>query len=205
MPIAQLLPSRRLILAGGLVLPLAPQLALAAAPRAITFGVFRNGTHIGEHHIAFTADGASLTATTEAIMTVKLGPVPVFKYHHHAVETRRDGAFASLETATTTNGKAEHVMAERSGAGVSVECPTGKVVLAGNVNPMTHWNAKIFEGPVFNPQTGKMLKVRTTRDGANRWVIRGEVEMEDTYDEAGSWMAAKAKADDGSTIEYRRI
>ena len=58
---------------------------------------------------------------------------------------------------------------------------------------------------MFNPQTGKMLKVKTSRDGANRWIIHGEVEMEDTYDEAGAWMAAKAKADDGSTIEYRRV
>ena len=53
--------------------------------------------------------------------------------------------------------------------------------------------------------TGKMLKVRTSKDAPNHWLIRGEGEMEDTYDEAGSWMAAKAKADDGSTIEYRRV
>jgi hypothetical protein len=197
--------SRRLILAGGLLLPLAPKLVMAAAPKNLTFAVYRNGNHIGEHHINFTGDGASVTATTEAVMTVKIGPVPVFKYHHHAVETRKDGAFASLETATTTNGKAERVMAERVASGIAVDCTTGKAVLAANVNAMTHWNPKIFEGPVFNPQTGKMLKVKTTRDGANRWVIRGEVEMEDTYDEAGGWMAAKAKADDGSTIEYRRV
>ena len=29
--------------------------------------------------------------------------------------------------------------------------------------------------------------------------------MDDTYDDAGAWLAAKAKGDDGSTIEYRRI
>ena len=205
MPHADAVLSRRLILTGGLLLPLAPSLVRAAAPRNVTFAVFRNGSRIGEHHISYSGDGASVTATTEAVMTVKLGPVPVFKYHHHAVETRKDGQFASLETATTTNGKAERVVAERAAGGISVDCPTGKAVLAANVNPMTHWNPKIFEGPVFNPQTGKMLKVKTSRDGANRWIIHGEVEMEDTYDEAGAWMAAKAKADDGSTIEYRRV
>lgn len=197
--------SRRLLLAGGLILPAVPRVALAAPSRNLSFAVFRNGAHIGEHHINFTGDAGSVTATTEAVMTVKIGPVPVFKYHHHAVETRKDGLFASLETATTTNGKAEHVEAERTGGGVRVDCPSGKALLAADVNPLTHWNAKIFDGPVFNPQTGKLLKVRFAKEAPNRWAIHGEVEMEDSYDDAGAWLAAKAKADDGSTIEYRRI
>jgi hypothetical protein len=206
MPNAQVLLSRRLILAGGLVLPLAPRLVMAATPRNLSFAVFRNNSHIGEHHIAFTAgDGGAVTATTDALMTVKIGPVPVFKYHHHAVETRRDGQFATLETATTTNGKAERVEAERTDGAVRVDSATGKATLASNVNPLTHWNPKIFEAPLFHPQTGKMLKIRTVRDGPNRWLLHGEVEMENTYDESGAWLAAKAKADDGSTIEYRRI
>ena len=74
----------------------------------------------------------------------------------------------------------ERVMAERTASGISVDCTTGKAVLASNVNAMTHWNPKIFEGPVFNPQTGKMLKVRTTREGANRWIIRGEYLLQDS-------------------------
>ncbi|HEY3948866.1 DUF6134 family protein [Phenylobacterium sp.] len=205
MPNAEVLLSRRLILAGGLILPIAPRLALAATPRNLSFAVFRNNSHIGEHHIAFAGDGAAVTATTDAIMTVKIGPVPVFRYHHHAVETRRDGLFATLETATTTNGKAERVEAERTDGAVRVDCATGKAVLAANVNPLTHWNPRIFDGPMFNPQTGKMMKVRVSRETTTRWAIRGEVEMDDTYDETGAWLAAKAKADDGSTIEYRRL
>ena len=207
MPVVEALPTRRLILAGGLLLPFAPQLALAGTttPRNLSFAVFRNGSHIGEHHISFTGDGAAVTATTDAIMSVKIGPVPVFKYHHHAVETRKDGLFASLETATTTNGKAERVEAERTDSAVRVDTGAGKATFAANVNPLTHWNPKIFEAPLFNPQTGKMLKIRTSREAPNRWALHGEVEMENTYDDAGAWLAAKAKADDGSTIEYRRL
>jgi hypothetical protein len=202
---AEVLLTRRLVLAGGLILPMAPGLALAATPKNLSFAVFRNNSHIGEHHIAFTGDGGAVTATTDAIMAVKIGPVPVFKYHHHAVETRRDGLFATLETATTTNGKAERVEAERADGVVRVDTASGKATLAANVNPLTHWNPKIFEAPLFHPQTGKMLKIRAVRDGANKWALHGEVEMENTYDETGAWLAAKAKADDGSTIEYRRL
>jgi hypothetical protein len=196
-------PTRRAVLAGGLILPLAPSLVMAA-PRNLAFAVFRNNAHIGEHHITFSGEGDNVTATTEATMLVKLGPVPVFRYRHLASERRAGGVFSRLETSTVTNGKPEHVVAEKTGTGVAVECPSGKQMLAADANPLTHWNPKIFEGPLFNPQTGKMLKVKTTRVGPNHWAIRGEVEMDNVYDDAG-WLSARAKADDGSTIEYRRI
>ncbi len=195
---------RRAILAGGLLLPFLGAAALAA-PRALTFQVIRNGTTIGEHRISFVTDGDRLTATTDAVMTVKLGPVPVFKYHHHAVETRIGGVFANLATTTTTNGKVEKVSAEKAPAGVTIACPSGKLVAPAQANPMTHWNAAIFGGPpLFNPQTGKLLKVRTTRAG-NHVTIRGEAEIDNWYDETGAWQALKGKLDDGSLVEYRRV
>ncbi|HEX3365340.1 DUF6134 family protein [Phenylobacterium sp.] len=197
--------SRRAILAGGLVLPLLPSL-VRAAPRSLTFAVYRNGSKIGEHYINFAGEGPTLTATTDAIMTVKLGPVPVFKYHHHAVEHRTDGVFASLETSTNSNGKAEHVEAERTGAGVRVDCSYGKTMLAADANPMTHWNPQVFGGPpLFNPQTGKILKVRTAKLTPGHVAIRGEAEIDDFYDEAGAWQSLTGKLDDGSHIEYRRV
>jgi hypothetical protein len=197
--------SRRMVLAAGLILPLAPRLALAA-PKNLTFAVFRNGTKIGEHHVAFAGDDANLTATTDAVMTVKIGPVPVFKYHHHAFEKHANGVFASLETSTTTNGKDEHVVAERTSAGVHVDCPYGKTMLSADTNPMNHWNEQIFSGaPLFNPQTGKILKVKIAKVAPNHVTIRGETEIDDFYDDAGAWQSLTGKLDDGSRVEYRRI
>jgi Family of unknown function (DUF6134) len=197
--------SRRTILAAGLVLPLAPG-RVRAAPRNLSFAVFRNGTHIGEHTISFSGDGANVTAVTDALMIVKIGPVPVFKYHHHAVETRTDGAFASLETSTSSNGKAEHVAAERTGGGVRVDCNYGKTTLSPDANPMTHWNPQIFGGPpLFNPQTGKILKVRTARVTPGHVTIRGEAEIDNYYDDASAWQSLTGKLDDGSHVEYRRV
>lgn len=197
--------SRRTILAGGLVLPLVPGL-VRAAPRNLTFAVYRNGAKIGDHYINFTGDGPTLTATADAVMTVKIGPVPVFKYHHHAVEHRTDGAFTSLETATNSNGKAEHVEAERTGAGVRIDGSYGKTTLAADANPMTHWNPQVFGGaPLFNPQTGKILKVRTAKVTPGHVTIRGEAEIDDFYDEAGAWQSLTGKLGDGSHMEYRRV
>jgi len=197
-------PSRRSLLVAGLILPLAPGLA-GAAPTALTFAVFRNGVHIGEHRIGFTGDGDVLTAATQVEMTVKLGPVPVFRYRHRALERRAGLVLVRLETSTVTNGKAEHVTAEKAGGGIAVEGPSGRALLAADANPLTHWNPKAFEGPLFHPQTGKLLKVQTRRVAPGRWTIRGDVEMDDAYDEGGAWLSARARADDGSTIEYRRL
>ena len=204
MPHTMVALPRRTLLGCGLLLPFLPGLALAA-PRDLAFAVFRNDAKIGEHHVVFAGEGEALTATTEAEMVVRLGPVPVFKYRHHAVEAVRSGAFANLETRTTANGKLEHVVAERTAGGVDVDCPAGRLTLAANVSPMNHWNLKAFPGPFFNPETGKLMRVSVTRAGPGRWAIRGEVEMDDVYDDQGAWLAARAKATDGSTVEYRRI
>ena len=197
--------SRRAILTAGLFLPLAPGRVIAAS-KTLAFAVFRNGSKIGEHQVVFNIDGGALTATTDATMTVKIGPVPVFKYHHRALEKRSDGVFASLVTSTSTNGKDEHVTAERAGGVVHVDCTYGKTNLPADANPMTHWNPQIFGGaPLFNPQTGKILKVRTARVAPNHVTIRGEAEIDDFYDEAGAWQSLTGKLDDGSKVEYRRV
>lgn len=197
--------ARRAVLATGLILPLLPRLAWAAR-KPLTFAVFRNGAKIGDHHVSFSGDGPALTATTDAAMTVKFGPVPVFRYHHHALEHRADGTFASLETKTTTNGKEERVAAERDGGGIRVDCTYGKTTLGPDSNPLNHWDREIFAGgPLFNPQTGKILKIRTAKVTAAHVTIRGEAEIDDFYDESGAWQSLTGKLDDGSRVEYRRL
>ena len=93
---------------------------------------------------------------------------------------------------------------KRSGAGVVVDGPSGKSTLGPETNPMNHWNSQIFTGPLFNPQTGKLMKVRTAKVGPGHWAIRGEADIDDYYDESGAWQSLVGKLDDGSKVEYRR-
>ena len=194
---------RRAVLAGGLSLPFRPSPSVAA-PKTLSFAVFRNGVRIGDHQVSFAGEGETLTATAEAFLVVKLGPVPVYRYRHHAVETRVGGAFSTLVTATDSNGKAEKVSARRDGGVMRISCPAGDLTAPADLNPITHWNPAVFSGPLFNPQNGKLLKARATRAGAGHWQIRGDTEIDDYYDDAGAWQSLKGKLDDGSMIEYRR-
>lgn len=195
---------RRGLIVGATALVLAPKVAFAA-PGKFSFAVFRNGTKIGEHAMVITGDDANLVATAEVAMTVKVGPVPVFKYKHRASEKWRGGQFVSIETWTEQNGKKTHVMAVSAPGAVTIDGPAGLQKGPADAAPLSHWNTAAFSRPLFNQQEGKFLKVRTARVAPNHWTIRGETEIDDFYDAEGQWSALKGKLDDGSTMEYRRI
>ncbi len=212
---------RRTLIAGALALGVAPPHAALAGPPAsgrLRFTVFRNGKSVGEHVVSFVVNGDSVAVTTEAAMTIKLGPVPVFKYRHHAEERWRGGRIQTLSTRTDSNGKKEAVSASRTTAGVVIEAAGSRINAPAAINPLSHWNSAILEGPLFNPQTGKLMKLTATPRGrgqvrfangatlaaASHWALRGETEIDDYYDEAGVWMALRGILEDKSTMEYRR-
>ncbi|MBI1199755.1 MAG: hypothetical protein GC203_18000 [Phenylobacterium sp.] len=196
--------ARRELIAGAAGLVMAPGAALAA-PNRLAFQVFRNGTRVGDHQITFTGDDAARTVTTDVTMVVKLGPVPVFKYRHKAVERWAGGKWASVETSTNSNGKMQTVSAQAMGGYVQIDGPAGSIRGPADAVPLSHWNQASFGHPLFNQQEGKMLKVRCSQVAAGHWAIRGETEIDDFYDAKGDWMALKGKLDDGSTMEYRRV
>lgn len=200
----RLLIARRELILGGAWLMMAPGAALAAPPR-LAFQVFRNGTKVGEHVVVFSGDDNARTATTNVAMTVKVGPVPVYKYKHQAVEKWVDGKWVSVDTTTDGNGKITKASARAMGSYVQINGPAGAVRGPANALPLSHWNQGNFGKPLFNQQEGKMLKVTCTQVGPGHWAVRGDAEIDDFYDAQGNWMALKGKLEDGSRMEYRRV
>ena len=185
--------------------------------RAVT--IWRNGSHIGRHHVGFESGAAGLAVAIEAEMLVKIGPIPVFNYHHQATETWRDGRFAALQSRTTTNGKREEVAASRTAEGVAISrgAALPPVQAVADAHPLTHWNAEVLQGPLFNPQTGAILHLHVVRSAgeplrladartvsSTRYALTGDTEITDWYDDGGAWAALRAKGPDGSYVEYRR-
>jgi len=209
---------RRALLAG--LAALAPAQAFAALPasRKLAFAVFRNGTRIGEQVMSFGGSEAAPVVETSVDMTVKIGPVPVYRYRHRATERWAGGAFESLETTTNANGKAQKVSARREGGRVTIETEKTRLAAPDNAAPLTHWNSAALSRPLFNPQLGKLLKVSVSRGGAApvklasgasvsavEWSVRGDAQIDNWYDTAGVWTALRGKLEDGSTMEYRRF
>jgi hypothetical protein len=203
MPIP-LRPGRRELLAVGVGF-LIPGVALAAALPRLAFAVFRNGTKVGEHLISFSGDEANRTVSTDVSMTVKVGPVPVYKYKHTAVERWAGGKWVSVETTTNGNGKVYKASGRAMSGFVQITGPGGATRGPADAVPLSHWNQASFGRPLFNQQEGKMLKVQCTRVGAGHWQVRGDAEIDDFYDASGNWLALKGKLEDGSRMEYKRI
>jgi len=195
---------RRELIAGGMALVVAPGLA-SAAPSRLAFAVFRNGTKVGEHVMAFSGDEANRTITTDVAMTVKIGPVPVYRYKHNAVERWAGGKWVSIETTTNGNGKVHKASGRQMGAYVQLVGPKGASRAPADAMPLSHWNQAAFGRPLFNQQEGQMLKVQCAKVKAGHWRIRGEAEIDDFYDADGDWLALSGKLEDGSRLEYRRI
>jgi len=187
------------------------------ADRRLAFEVWRGGHRIGRHTLAFSGSQTDFAVAIEAIMAVSLGPITLFRYHHQARETWRGGRFAELESHTLTNGKRDQVSAIRTGGGVAVTSATGARTLPASSLPLTHWNQHALAGPLFNPQTGLLMRETVSRQAgqtlravgappiaATRYALSGETEIIDWYDAGGEWASLQAKATDGSWIDYRR-
>jgi hypothetical protein len=184
----------------------------------LSFEVWRNGRRIGGHSLAFRGDESDFAVTVEASIAVGLGPVTLLRYHHQATETWQGGRFAGLQSHSVTNGRPEQVLASRTAGGVMVKTGAGVQTLPQTALPLTHWNQHALQGPLFNPQTGALMRESAARqpgqslrlaDGraiaATRYALTGDAQIVDWYDAAGAWAALSAKAMDGSLVEYRRV
>lgn len=210
--------SRRALMAMGVVLLAPAQVLAAPTSRRLAFAVLRNGARIGEHRMTIVGQADGVTASSDVSLVVKVGPVPVYRYTHRAVEQWRAGRFASLETSTNGGGKIQRVSARRTAAGVMIETSKGQVIAPAGAAPLTHWNAAVLDGPLFNPQDGKMLAITARRSGreavkladgrsieSTRWSLRGDTQIDNWYDEADTWAALRGRLPDGSMMEYRRL
>jgi hypothetical protein len=211
--------------AAGLALPwLGPGRARAAlsgipADGKVAFKVMRKGAHIGEHSLTFSQDGDSLTVTTDVRITVHIGPVPVYHHVQHCIEHWKGDRFVGLESTTSSNVSHDVVTARRAADGLRIEPGSGAPFTApAETLPLTHWNRFAYQGPLFEPQNGKLLKealvaraddMIALADGtmikATRWSVTGDGVMDDYYDAGGVWAGLHVKVRDGSRVEYLRL
>jgi hypothetical protein len=211
--------------AAGLALPwLGPARARAAvsgipADGKVAFKVFRKGAHIGEHSLTFSQDGDSLTVQTDVRITVHIGPVPVYHHTQRCIEHWKGDRFVALESTTTSNVSHDVVSVRRIADGVRIEPSSGSPYTApAETLPLTHWNRFAYQGPMFDPEKGKLLKETLVArsddmipqaDGqmikVTRWSVTGDGVMDDYYDLGGVWAGLHVKVRDGSRVEYLRL
>ncbi|MEI9890496.1 MAG: DUF6134 family protein [Caulobacteraceae bacterium] len=127
--------------------------------------------------------------------------------------------FVGMESATSSNVSHQTVTAKRTADGVRIEPSDGAAFTApADALPLTHWNRFAYQGTLFDPQAGKLLKENlVTRaddtiqqaDGSTikvtRWSVTGDGGWDDYYDAQGVWAGLHVKVQDGSRVEYLRL
>jgi hypothetical protein len=218
--------ARRTFLAAGagLMLPLAgldrARAALPGVPAdgKIDFKVFRDGGHIGQHTLRFEQEGDGLTIQISVRIVIRVGPVPVYHHTQHCTERWRGDHFVSLDSLTASTAARQTVTARREADGIHIQQSDGGSYTApADALPQTHWNHFAYQGPLFNPENGKMLKETVVghvedmvklADGssirATRYSMIGDGIEEDYYDAAGVWAGLHARVQDGSYVDYLR-
>lgn len=184
----------------------------------LIFSVLREGREIGAHTLTFSRNGDVSAIQVAIDLVVKLGPVPVYRYEHRATEIWTGANFASIDAATTDNGKRMTVKAQRLAKAVSVESSVqGNYEAPANALPSTHWNRRMLDGPFFNTQMGDLMSNAVTPRGATtvetgsgrkinvrRFEIVGPITLETWYDDQQTWAGLQFKGQDGSQIVYKR-
>ena len=216
---------RAFLIGAGLALPVLyagrAQAALPGVPAEgkVAFKVMRRGAHIGEHMLTFTQDGDNLTVQVDVRITVRIGPVPVYHYVQRCTEQWKGDRFVALDSATSANVSHQTVTARRTADGVRIEPSAGAPYIApGDALPLTHWNRFAYQGPLFDPQAGKLLKLSLVSRGddmvqladgssvkAVRWTVAGDGMMDDYYDANGVWTGLHVRVQDGSQVQYLRL
>jgi len=187
---------RRGLITGGTALLLAAGDALPVPPsNRLLFQVVRGGS----------------------VMHVSFGPIPLFHYRHHALESWDGDQCVSVVSQTDHNGEQLTVSAKRDATGWSVDGSKGHLRAPPDALPATHWNKKMLRGPMINTETGsvmhphiadlgqdQVLAYMTAPITAEHYVMSGDAQMDTWYDAAPSWAGARFKGGDGSDIRYER-
>lgn len=233
MPAEAVRPGRRGLLAaaGGLLAAALPRPARAGLPvpadGEILFDILRGGARIGHHRVSFAApDGGrdgGLAVTSQVEIVIRFGPIPVYRYTHHVVEHWRreaQGGRLLAATAQTDDDGTRHFMRARATpGGLAVQgdegghytAPPGTLIA-------THWNRAELDGPMVNPQGGKLLSpsvqvaapapvplARGATVEARRYRLTGDARLDLWYDMHNEWAATRFVAKDDSVVLYRRV
>ncbi len=185
----------------------------------IGFQVMRHGTSIGTHTLSFEVNGDQLQVDIAVNVVLHLGPIPIVRYTHRAMETWRDGLLVALAGQTNRNGTELHMSAHRTPAGLLVEgSGTDPYIAPPDALPTTYWNERMLYAPMIGTQDGGLVHPKVTPKGgdavrlasgrdepAECFALTGDLSLDLWYTAEGHWVSMRFEAADGSTIKYERL
>ncbi|WP_043336325.1 DUF6134 family protein [Belnapia moabensis] len=179
-----------------------------AIPAVTRFRIMREGSAIGTHTVTLSEAGGALTARSEVAVQVKLVGITVFRLTHNFTEVWAGDRLRSVTSHHDRNGTVKDMTARAEGGAILVQGPEGPLRLPAEAAPLSWWDARRFDRPLFDSETGKPLRLQWTRTpgpgAATTWRATGDEEGEGQYAADGTWLAWRTKGEDGSLVIYER-
>jgi Family of unknown function (DUF6134) len=218
---ARMIGRRGLLISGAaLVVTSHAKAELPSPPgRELVYKVMRHGSQIGQHAVTFsrTADGFDVHVVADASM--KLGPIPLFRYEHRYTESWRGGEIVSLDGETNRNGTRLVTTGRRTAAGLEVRgTGTPTYIAPPDALPTTYWNKRLLQVAMIGSQDGGLVRPKVTPKGvapiplatgatipAKGYKLTGDLDLDLWYDESDGWASMSFTAAEGSLISYERV
>ncbi len=218
--VPKLLLARRRFLASaaalgaGMALPPVARAAPAPASNVLAFSVWRKGSRIGDHRIAFRREDDRLIVDIDINLQVTFGPLTLFRYTHHNTEIWRGNRLIALDSETYDDGNDFKLSVRESAGGLDVDGWSGRFTVPAETLSSSYWNPDtIYQSRILDTQRGFLMDVDTEWLGresvqaagrqtdADRYRITGDLDMVIWYSEPGQWVKLDFFAR-GSTISY---
>ncbi|MDR3535289.1 MAG: DUF6134 family protein [Acetobacteraceae bacterium] len=193
--------------------------ALIPPGNALAFRLIRHGSPIGTHTVTFERSDAALQVRIAVDAQVRFGPIPLYRYVHHAVEVWRDGLLQEVSSRTDRNGTALSMRAQRNANGLAAQgTGTPPYVAPEEALPTTYWNRRMLHVPLVGIQDATLLHPEVTRRGQDTirtgsgaplrvdlWQLSGDLDLTLLYDMDGHWAGMRLTVADGSAVTYERL
>ena len=180
-----------------------------AMPGELRFRVVREGSAIGTHRVVLAQAGGELTARTEVDIAVRLVGITVFRLSHRFEEVWAGERLRRAASRLDRNGTVTEMRAEAAEDAILVQAPSGRLRLPAAAAPLTWWDSRRFDRPLFDDDSGQPLHIQWSRQalpgGGTLWRGTGDTESEARYAADGTWIGWKTRAEDGSTVVYEPL
>ncbi len=184
----------------------------------LRFQVLREGSPIGTHTLRFAEDADALRVEVVTDVAVDVAFITVYRFAHEGREVWRDGRLVALDSQTDDDGTDHRLTISAEGGKLVVEGDGKRSEAAPGIIPASLWHPELVEQPVLlNTLDGRAMAVDVTLVGteavparggtveARHYAIRGDLERDVWYDDAGTLVRVRFTGSDGSDIVYNLL
>lgn len=188
-----------------------PDTLLAALPpqsqanEKLVFDVLMDGRKIGSHAVTLWRDGPRTHVDIDINLRVGLGPITLYRYEQRNRSLWDNGALTAFESRTNDDGdvfvvRASRLAGRRDNA-LTVAVNDGAPVAVSDWFPTTYWDKRtVLQDRLLATRDGEILNVDTTAMGvemievrgvptrAERFQMRGDLNVDLWYDDDGGWV-----------------